>query len=362
MELYSSAMIPSLQMQMQWLCGMPQVSANSRIMYDFNNDSNVIQKILNPLSGIQESGTAQQEATICNPETGKFALFYNGENVFDGFFNKVNDTPFYTQDHTFLTSVIAPSPTNNRRFHIFYSEKNTHSLNYSLVEYTNGFDMPAQWIGHVQLDSLSATTPLGLACQHEGRYWLLAYDNAQSLRAYLFSNNDDNGSIRHIALQPFTSIAGAIDCKNSSIVTHGNKIALTVNNQIMIGTLDFSDGIAINNQAIVDTKTLTLMPAFNRDGNKLYYLKEPSASSQDHVFVYENGSSYSPSSYTFTEKYVTLKLGPDGNIYGTNAFVQVDPLLQLIEVNDKVEIKEIINDPTNSSTTFGNNQYQINNL
>lgn len=362
MEFYSSAKVPSLQMQMQWLCGMPQQSAeNSRIMYSFNNENNVIQKIMNPLAGLKESSTAQQESTICNPETGDFALFYNGENVFDGLFNKVNENPFYTQDHTFLTSVIAPSPANNKRFHIFYSEKTTHLLNYSIVEYTNGFDMPAQWVGHKMLDSLSATTPLGLACQHEGRYWLLAYDNPHSLRAYLFSDDGDS-AIRHIALQPFTSITGAVDCKNSSIVTHGNKIALTVNNQIMIGTLDFTNGLAIKDQAIVDTQTTTLMPAFNRDASKLYFLKAQNSNKQDHVFVYDNGSSYSPSSYTFTEEYVTLKLGPDGNIYGTNAFVQVDPLLEIIEVGDKVEIKETIKDPINSSTTFGNNQYQVNNF
>lgn len=362
MKSYSSAKVPSLQMQMQWLCGMPQVTTNSRIMYDFNNDDNVIQKKMNTLSGIKESSSAQQEATICNPETGKFALFYNGENVFDGFFNKINESPFYTQDRTFLTSIIAPSPTNNRRFHIFYSEKNTHSLNYSEVEFTNGFDMPAKWIGHVNLDSLSNTTPLGLACQHEGRYWLLAYDNAHSLRAYLFSDKNDNGDVRHIALQPFTAISEDVDCTRSSIVTHGDKIALTVNNQIMFGTLDFSKGLAIRDQVMVDTKTASLMPAFNRDGSKLYYLKDRDSHNQDHVFVYENGASYSPSSYKFTQKYLTLKLGPDGNIYGTNTFVQVDPLLQIIEVGDSVEIKEIINDPTNSSATFGNIQYQINNL
>lgn len=362
MEFYSSAKLPSLQMQMQWICGMPQLNTNSRIMYDFNNDNNVIRKKTDPLSGIQESSTAQQESTICNPETGNFALFYNGENVFDGFFNKINETPFYTQDHTYLTSVIAPSPTNNQRYHIYYSERGTHSLNYSIVEYTDGFDLPAQWVGHVQLASLSSTTPLGLACQREGRYWLLAYDNAHTMSAYLFSDEDDNGAVRHIALQPFSAIADDVNCMQSSIVTHGNKIALTVNNQIMVGTLDFTTGLTIKDQMMVDTETVTLMPAFNRDGSKLYYLKAYDSNNQDHVFVYENGASYSPSSYQFTEEYVTLKLGPDGNIYGTNAFVTVDPLLQIIEVGDNVEIKEIISDPTNSSATFGNNQYQINNL
>lgn len=361
MGIKSSSKIPELQMQMQWICGMPQIKSDSRIMYDFNNDDNVERKRMNPLSGIRESAEAQQEATICNPETGEFVLFYNGENVFDGFYNQINPESFYAQDHTYLTSVIAPSPDNNRRFNIFYSEKDTYSLNYSIVEYTNGFDLKAEWVGHTQLDSLSATTPLGLACQNEDRYWLLAYDNAHTLRAYLFSKDGvGDNPVHHIPLQPFIAINDDVDCIKSSIVTQGNKIALTVNNQIMIGTLDFSNGLTIVNQELVDTKTVTLMPAFNHDGSRLYFLKAANSAKRNHVFVYENGASFSPSSYTFTEQYITLKLAPNGNIYGTNTFVQVDPLLQITEVGDSVEIEEIVNDPTNSSATFGNNQYQIN--
>ena len=363
MEKYSSAMIKELQMQMQWVCGMPQTSGeDSRIMYDFNNDTNSIVKRTSLLHGVKESSTAQQESTICNPETGEFILFYNGEDIIDGYLNKVNPTPILAQDHTFLTSLIAPDPTSKTRFNIFYSEQNSYSLNYAIVDFNDGFSMPATWIGHKQLQTLSSTVPLGIACKNEQTYWLLALENSHTIRAYEFSPTSKGTTIKHIALQPFAQLNKDVDCTTSSIVTFKNKIAITVNNQIMVGELDFSKGLAITNQYFVDKDTVTLMPAFNKDATKLFYLKPHNNQNQDHVFVYEDGASYSPSSYKFQEKYVCLKLGPNGRIYGTNAFVTIDPLLVIEEIADEVEINEIVKDPINSSTTFGNCQYQINNF
>ena len=111
-ELNASAKIPSLQAQMQWMAGTPQTSSTStaRMLYNFNNANNTLNREPGSLPGVIEANTAQQESTICNPQTGKWVLFFDGNNIYDGYHNLVNeDYKLDTLDHTYMTSIIAPS-------------------------------------------------------------------------------------------------------------------------------------------------------------------------------------------------------------------------------------------------------------
>lgn len=371
--LNANAKIPALQAQMQWIAGTPQTSSSStaRMMYDFNNVNNTLNRFTGFLPGVVEPSTAQQESTICDPQTGNWVLFFDGNYIYDGLRNLVNpDNKLDTLDHTSLTSIIAPScsaaiPT----YYVFYLDRTTKHLNYGIVNFPAGLNQAANWVGSQSLDiENGVNTPFGLACRNENEYWVLTLANVNTLVAYRSDQSGVNTTAPvHISLQPFVSLTGSVDCTKSSIVTFGNHIAITVNNNIMVGTFNFNTGFAIPalSQALVASGTSTLVPDFNASGTRLYFLKNWDSSKRNHVWVYElqSGSSYSAdSSYVYNYQYKTLKLAPNGTVYGVNMFTNVDPILNIVEVPDtgSVSVSEVLNQDINSSNTFGNIQYQIN--
>lgn len=374
----ANAKIPALQAQMQWVSGSPQTSATSihRMLYSFNNINNTLDLETGILPGIVESSTAQQEATICDPQSGKWILFFDGNNIYDGLGNLVNpDNKLNTITNTSLTSIIAPDlsasiPTYN----IYYVDKTTHHLNYGIVNFPGGVHYEANWVGMQSLDiDNGVETPFGLACRNEKEYWVLTLANVNTLVAYKCDSTGVNTTAPvHIMLQPFTSLTGTVDCTKSSIVTFGNHIAITVNNNIMIGTFNFNSGFSIpsNSQSVVAMSTVTLAPDFNASETHLYYLKKRDKSNKNHVWVYEldGGASYSAdSSYVYANQYKTLKLASNGTIYGINLFSSsphIDPILNITELPDSgnTAVTETVIQNLNSSNTFGNIQYQINNF
>lgn len=375
--LNANAKIPALQAQMQWIAGKPQTSATSttRLLYDFNNFNNSLDRKTGILTGIVESSSAQQESTICDPQTGKWALFFNGNNIYDGMSNLVNpDKKLDTLTNTYLTSIIAPGLAETvPTYYVFHIDRTTKHLNYGIVNFPTGLSGAANWVGIQSLNiDNGVATPFGLACRNEEEYWVLTLANVNTLVAYKCDTTGVNTTApRHILLQPFSSLTGAVDCTKSSIVTFGNHIAITVNNNIMVGTFNFNAGFSIPNfsQALVATATSTLAPDFNADQTRLYFLKNWDSARKNHLWVYEldSGASYSAdSSYVYNYQYKTLKLAPNGTVYGINYFttVNIDPILNIVEVPETgdVSVSEILNSDSNSSTTFGNIQYQINNF
>ncbi len=370
----ASAKIPSLQAQMQWIAGSPQTSSTStsRLLYDFNNSLNELDRSTGFLPGVIEASTAKQEATICDPQTGKWILFFDGNFIYDGLHNVVNpDNKISSATNTLLTSVIAPSYSENvPTYYIFYIDSTSKHLNYAIVDFPFGLSERARWVGTQSLNiDNGVATPYGLACVNDSEYWVLTLANANTLVAYKCDTTGVNTTPPvHIMLQPFASFTDTVDCLKSSIVTFGNHIAITVNNKIMVGTLQFTSGFSVSDQQLVSTTTNTLAPDFNASGTKLYYLKKWDSSHKNHVWVYElnSGASYSAdSSLIFNYEYKTLKLSPGGTIYGINLFSSYpDPLLSITEIQEtgSVSISEIIGPNSNSSDTFGNIQYQINNL
>lgn len=372
-EIKASAKIPALQAQMQWIAGTPQTTSTStsRMMYNFNNANNTLNRETGFLPGIIEASTCQQESTICDPQTGNWILFFDGNYIYDGLHNLVNpDNKLDTIDHTYLTSIIAPSyseaiPT----YYVFYVDRTTKHLNYAIVNFPLGLSSPANWVGTQALSNDNGVaTPFGLACVNQNEYWVLTLANATTLVAYKCDiNGVSTVAPLHIMLSPFASITAAVDCKTSSIVTFSNKIAITVNNQIMVGEINVSSGFTIKNQALVSNATATLTPDFNASATKLYFLKKLDSAKKNQVWIYEleAGSSYSAdSSYVYGYQYMSLKLSPNGTVYGTNMFTNVDPILTITEIPETgaVEVTEMLNQDINSSATFGNNQYQINTL
>lgn len=373
--LKASAKIPALQAQMQWIAGTPQTSTTStaRMMYDFNNANNTLDRQTGFLSGVVEPSTAQQESTICDPQTGEWVLFFDGNYIYDGLNNLVNpDNKLDTLDHTSFTSIIAPSCSESvPTYYVFYLDRTTKHLNYGIVNFPAGLRSKANWVGTKSLDiEYGSSTPFGLACRNANEYWVLALANINTLVAYKCDKSGVNTTAPvHIMLQPFVSLSGAVDCTKSSIVTFGNNIAITVNNNIMIGSFNFKTGFAIPNssQALVSMATATLAPEFNASGTRLYFLKTWDSAKKNHVWVYElqSGSSWSAdASYIYNYQYKTLKLAPNGTIYGVNLFTNIDPILNIVEVAEtgSVSISEVLNQDINSSNTFGNIQYQINNF
>ncbi|MCK7229172.1 hypothetical protein L8P27_15235 [Enterobacter asburiae] len=374
----ANAKIPALQAQMQWVAGLPQTSTTSatRMMYDFNNANNTLDLNTGFLPGIIESSTAQQESTICDPQTGELILFFDGNYIYDGLGNLVN--PIFKLDtitNTSMTSIIAPSLSSSiPTYNVFYVDETTKHLNYGIVNFPAGLSNKANWVG---IQSLSidngVATPFGLACRNQKEYWVLTLANAHTLVAYKCDETGVNTTAPiHIMLQPFVFLTDAVDCTNSSIVTFGDNIAITVNNNIMVGKFNFDTGFSIPqiSQSLVATSTITLAPDFNASGTHLYYLKTRDSSNQNHVWVYEigGGASYSAdSSYAYTNEYKTLKLAPNGTIYGINLFTtttQSDPILNITEIPETgtISVTETIIQNLNSSNTFGNIQYQINNF
>ncbi|MDK9359054.1 hypothetical protein QQF54_08370 [Lelliottia sp. V106_10] len=372
-ELKASAKIPSLQAQMQWMAGTPQTSSTStsRMLYNFNNANNTLNREPGAMPGVVEANTAQQESTICDPQTGKWVLFFDGNNIYDGYHNLVNpDYKLDTLDHTYLTSIIAPSCSESiPTYYVFYVDRSTKHLNYAIVNFPFGLGGKANWVGTQSLNNDNGVaTPFGLACVNENEFWVLTLANANTMVAYKCDTNGVSTTAPvHIMLSPFSSITAAVDCKTSSIVTFGNKIAVTVNNQIMVGELKVSTGFSVINQALVSNSTATLTPDFNASATKLYFLKKLDSAKKNQVWVYEIDSqaSYSAdSSYVYGYQYLSLKLAPNGTVYGTNLFTSIDPVLTITEIPETgaIEVTEMLNQDINSSATFGNIQYQINAL
>lgn len=375
--LNANAKIASLQAQMQWVAGSPQTSTTSlsRMLYDFNNFNNTLNCESGFLPGITEASTAVQDSTICDPQTGKWVLFFDGNNIYDGLHNLVNPSnKLDTIPNTYMTSVIAPDLSRSiPTYNVFYVDNTTKHLNYGIVNFPMGLKNAANWVGTQSLDiNNGAATPLGLACRNETEYWVLALANVNTLVAYKCDQTGVNTSAPvHIMLQPFASLTGTVDCTKSSIVTFGENIAITVNNNIMVGKFNFRSGFAVPgiSQSLVAMTTSTLVPDFNASGTKLYFLKTWDSAHKNHVWVYElqSGSSYSAdASYVYNYQYKTLKLAPNGIIYGINLFsvqsAPKDPVLTITEIPDtgSVEVTEVLNQTINSSNTFGNIQYQIN--
>lgn len=372
----ANAKIPALQAQMQWIAGQPQLSKEStaRMMYDFNNSNNTLVTETGFLPGVDEVNSAKQEATICDPETGNFVLFFDGNYIYDGLTNKVNpDNKLDTLFGSSLTSLIVPSseyavPT----YYVFYVDDKTKHINYGIVNFPAGLQSAANWVGINSLDIENGKgTPLGLACRNEKECWVLALSNVDTLVAYKCDETGVNTTAPvHIMLQPFTSLIGQVDCSNSSIVTFGDNIAITVNNNIMVGKFDFTSGFAIptSTQALVSKSTTTLAPDFNASGTRLYYLEKWDLKNRNQVWIYElsSGASYSAdASYKYNNQYKTLKLAPNGIVYGIDEFTTVtrtDPILSIEEIPETgtVTVTEPVIQNLNSSHTFGNIQYQIN--
>lgn len=372
----ANAKIPSLQAQMQWIAGQPQLAQEptARMMYDFNNTNNTLVTETGFLPGVEEANSAKQEATICDPETGNFVLFFDGNYIYDGFANKVNpNNKLDTLRGSSLTSLIVPSseyiiPT----YYVFYVDDETNHINYGIVNFPAGVQSAANWVGINSLDIENGNaTPLGLACRNEKECWVLALSNVDTLVAYKCDETGVNTTAPvHIMLQPFTSLTGQVDCSNSSIVTFGDNIAITVNNNIMVGKFDFTSGFAIptSTQALVSKSTTTLAPDFNASGTRLYYLKKWDRKYQNQVWIYElnSGASYSAdSSYEYYNQYKTLKLAPNGIVYGIDEYTTLargDLILSIEEIPEtgNVTISEPVIQDFNSSRTFGNIQYQIN--
>ncbi|MEV4978504.1 hypothetical protein MRBLME3_001639 [Enterobacter ludwigii] len=372
--LKSSSLIPALQAQMQWFSGQPQLAGGnlSRVLYDFNNPENILERKVDEFSELVEIDDNHQECAICDPETGRMALYYNGENVYDGFHNKLNEIPVNAMKSSYLTSIIAPNLSRDRTsYNLFYIDDLSHHIEYVIVDFPDGQDSPGKYIGKKTIESKAMPSPLGLACINESEYWLLALHNAHTLIAYRFDNTGTVYPAINVSLAPLLYMDNiSIDCESSSIISFGEKIAITVNGALMVGEMIFSglSGFSITRQELVDGSVSSLAPAFNKDKRKLYFLKNTS-NNLDHVYVYEidPGASYSiDSSYEYINEYRTLKLAPNGNIYGTDIFpsTQVDPLLMIEEISSTgtAVISEILTDAMYSSVTFGNVQYEINSL
>lgn len=373
--LNANAKIPALQAQMQWMAGNPQTSstASGRMLYDFNNANNTMNRVLGDLPGVIEPSTAQQEATICDPETGKWVLFFDGNYIYDGLRNLVNpNNKLDTLDHTSLTSIITPSLSSTiPTYNIFYLDRTTKHLNYGIVNFPAGLSNEANWVGMQTLSSSNGVaTPFGLACRNEKEYWVLTLANANTLVAYKCDQTGVNVTAPvHIALQPFSALTAAVDCTKSSIVTFADKIAITVNGSLMVGTFNFTSGFSIPaaSQAMVTSNAASLAPDFNASASRLYFLKTLDSAKKNQVWVYEmaSNSSYSAdSSYVYNYQYRTLKLAPNGTLYGVDLFDKIDPILTIVEIPETgdVSVSEVLNQDVNSSKTFGNIQYQINNF
>lgn len=374
----ANAKIPALQAQMQWVAGSPQTSTTSttRMMYNFNNANNTLDLNTGFLPGIIELSTAQQESTICDPQTGEWVLFFDGNNIYDGLGNLVNpDNKLDTITSTSMTSIIAPSLSSSiPTYNVFYVDKTTKHLNYGIVNFPAGLSNDANWVGIQSLNiDNGVATPFGLACRNQTEYWVLTLANVNTLVAYKCDETGVNTTAPlHIMLQPFASLTGTVDCTKSSIVTFGDNIAITVNNNIMVGKFNFNTGFSIPqiSQSLVAMSTITLAPDFNASGTHLYYLKTRDSARKNHVWVYEigGGASYSAdSTYAYTNQYKTLKLAPNGTIYGINLFATTphsDPILNITEIPETgtISVTETIIQNLNSSNTFGNIQYQINNF
>jgi len=372
--LKANSRIPSLQAQMQWISGKPQTSSTSlsRMLYDFNNMNNTLNLETGFLPGVIEVATAQQESTICDTQTGEWILFFNGNYIYDRFSNVVNtDNKLDTLQNSSLTSIIAPSYASTiPTYYVFYVDNSTKHLNYGIVNFPAGINNAANWVGIQSLESSNGkATPFGLACRNEEEYWLLTLANVNTLVAFKCDRTGVNSSTPvHIMLQPFAGLTGDVDCTKSSIVTFGDKIAITVNNNIMIGEFNFKSGFTIPafSQAMVAQATVTLTPDFNASATHLYFLKAADGLKKNHVWVYElkSGASYSAdSSYIYNYQYKSLKLSPGGDLYGNNVFSSsTHPILKIEEIPETgaVSVSEIILPAVNSSNTFGNIQYQIN--
>lgn len=363
------AFIPGLQAQMQWFSGKPQTNSNpsSRVLYDFNNQQNMLkveQGLFSAVTG--EAADNHQESSICFTDTGKLALFFTGRDIYDAHQNKVNTHSLNTMKASYLTSVIAPAySVSGLAYNVYYVNDDTGHIEYASVAYHNGPDFPATFLGINTLESTSMRSPLGLACVHDNEYWVLALENANTLIVY--PTNKTKRKL-HIQLKPFLALKESVNCEQSSVIAFGNKLAITVNGNLMYGEIDFSrpsgfglvtqKAVSVNNKDIV-----SLTAAFNKNGTKLFYLKA-AVNARNHVFIYdvEQESSYSAdTSYSYANQYRSLKLAPNGIVYGINDFAKKDPLLILAEDDSGgTNVTEQIFSEAYSSVTFGNMQYEIN--
>lgn len=365
------AIIPSLQAQMQWFSGKPQTGTtpSSRVLYDFNNQQNMLEVEQGRFSSVTgEDSRDHQESSICFSDTGNLALFFTGRDIYDAHQNKVNPHPLNAMKASYLTSVIAPtSDIPGLAYNVYYVNNDSGHIEYATVVYKEGPDAPATFTGLGTLEGTYMRSPLGLACVHDNEYWILALENANTMVAYPTNKTKTK---RHISLTPFLALKEKVDCSQSSIVAFGDQLAVTVNGNLMYGEIDFlrpsgfqlekQKAVSVNNKDIV-----SLTAAFSKNGAKLFYLKA-ATNSHNHVFIYdiEEESSYSAdTSYSYVSQYRSLKLAPNGIVYGINDFKKhpQDPLLILTE-NDKgdTNVTEQVFSDAYSSVTFGNVQYELN--
>ncbi|CAH8242045.1 hypothetical protein [Vibrio aestuarianus] len=382
----ASAKIPYLQAQMQWFSGNPQISATqlTRVLYNFNNSDNILDAQIGRFPNLIENEKDNLNCSICNPETGDLALLFNGTDIYDGLRNKVNPAPLNCVRSTNFTSIIAPnlqrSSDPNFAYNVFYIDDSTKYINTAIVTYPHGTNNPAQWIGQSIIATNTIAAPLSLMCVNESEYWLVTLSNPSTLVAYRFGKTSDEsvGAPIYLNLEPFSFITEPLNSATSSIVINQNHIAITVNGYIMCAQLRVKNNrysnssriLSLYNQKLVSsTATTTLMPAFDARNEQLYFLKAEDSQHKNHLWVCDiaSGAIYSAhTTYVFQDDYVTLKLAPNGIIYGTNIIppAHQDPLLviQEIEETGEVAVSELLNEQKYSSISFGNIQYQINNL
>jgi hypothetical protein len=366
--------LTTLKTQMQWFSGKPQNAASekSRMLYDFNHNILSMEPgYFSQVSG--EKPEDRQESSICFEDTGEIALFFDGKFIYDGAQNKVNkDNPLATVSNSLLTSVIAPSMVDfngHLAYNIYYINDVNHALDYATAVYANGRNMPATYAGYKSLDANASPSPLGLACVNQNEYWVLSLENVNTLAAYLMSKQSPLRKM-HIHLNPFSSLNASttpVNCSASSIVTYGDLIAITVNGNLMYAKMNFTpvSGFSLEGQKAIsvnDPFITSLSMAFNYKKTKLFYLKTP-RNGKGHVFAYDiaGDASYDVNpNHLYSATYKTLKLAPDGVVYGINDFTKVDPLLTLTEKDEDTVVGEVIIETANSSLSFGNSLYELN--
>jgi hypothetical protein len=302
--------VSSLALEQVWFL----TGSNTEILIDFRQTPPLVTcgGSVGSADGFEGTGV------FTDPKTGELLFYTDGRTVFNGRTNVAlaNGTGLLGDPSAGEPALITPANTgSNDEFYIFTNDTNVSSpssIYFSLIDLSLGPDGTVTKKNQLLLHG-NPGEALDVVPHTNGKdFWVLAYDGAATVKAFLVTANG-------VATSPVVSatrLTGAVARSSINHTLDYDHLALSIHyglgkGTIATATIDRSSGEVSTAKTIV-TGDLGYHASYSADGTKLYYVRGQEG---------WNGIAYQ---YDLTESQETklggsgmaaAKLAPNGKVY-----------------------------------------------
>ena len=322
-----SERVSSLALEQIWYLTR---SFGSDLLVDFRNDPPTV----TCNGGVGSSDGFEGTAVFTDPSSGELLFYTDGRSVFNGATHQqlANGSGLSGDASATEPALIAPKiGTDNQGFYIFTNATNVSApstVSYSEIDLTQG---PSGTVTNknVQLFSGNPGEALDLLPHtNETDFWVLIYDSAANINAYLV----DGGGLITTPVVSALGLSGQVMRSSINHTLDYDTLVLSqnyggANGAIAVATIDRSSG-QVSPATVIATGDLGYHASFSEDGSKIYYVRGTEGWSGQ---AYQYDLSTSTETLLGGQGLGAAKLAPNGKLYWVGVD---DPYLGVVNQPD----------------------------